>query len=133
MNNEPRDSEENKPLRIRRGRVESVEIYEIKDAELDTLERGSPADIQFNFGIFLASLAFAAIATLCTATSFRHSFFETLFLIISVVGVLGGAYLGISWYRSRTSLKGLCKRIRSRIPPEPMSDHLPLPINQEES
>ena len=52
------------PLRVRRGRVESVDLYEIKDTELDTLEKGTPADLQLNFAIFLLSLAFSAIASL---------------------------------------------------------------------
>jgi len=39
-------------LRVRRGRVESVDLYEIKDTELDELEKGTPAELQLNFAVF---------------------------------------------------------------------------------
>ncbi len=104
-------------LRVRRGRVESVDLYEIKDTELDALEKGTPADLQLNFAIFLLSLAFSAVASLVTAT-FTNKSIETTFIIVSVVGVLLGAYLMVAWWRARSEVKELCKRIRQRIPPE---------------
>lgn len=104
-------------LKVRRGRVESVDLYEIKDTELDTLEKGTPADLQLNFAVFLLSLAFSAIASLATAT-FQNNTVETLFVIVSVVGVLLGIYLMIAWWRTRSEVKDLCKRIRQRIPPD---------------
>jgi len=112
-----RDSEGDKALVVRRGRVESVDLYEIKDSELDLLERGSPADLQLNFAIFLVSMAFSAICTLATAT-FSNKTIENAFIVVSVVGILLGAYLLIAWWTNRKSLKDVCARIRQRIPPE---------------
>lgn len=113
----PKDPDESKPLRIRRGRVESVDLYEIKDTELDLLEKGSPADLQLNFAVFLLSAATTAICSLATAT-FSSKTAETVFTIFTVVGFLFGAYLLISWWRNRTSLKDVANRIRQRIPPD---------------
>ena len=81
------------------------------------LEKGSPANLQLNFAIFLLSLAFAAACTLATAT-FLQATIQTTFIIVLVVGVLIGVYLLLSWWRNRTSLKSICKNIRNRIPPE---------------
>ncbi len=106
-----------KPLRVRRGRVESVDLYEIKDTELDRLEHGSPADLQLNFAIFLASLAFTAIIALVTAT-FASATWHTIFIVVTVVGALGSAYLFLSWKRNHTSLGELCREIKDRIPKE---------------
>ena len=117
----PLDGE--KPLRVRRGRVESVDLYEIKDTELDHFEHGSPGDLQLNFAIFLLSTAFAAICSLATAT-FANKTVENIFLFVAVVGVVFGIYLLISWWRSRTPTKALCKKIRERIPPDQAS-HAP--------
>lgn len=39
-------------VKVRRGKVESVDLYEIKDSELDILEQGTPATLQLNFAIF---------------------------------------------------------------------------------
>ena len=116
-----------KPLRIRRGRVDSVDLYEIKDGELDLLEKGSPADLHLNFAIALLSVAFSSICALATAT-FANPRFESLFTLVAVVGVIIGAYLLISWYQSRTSHREVCHRIRGRIPPDvlpPRSDEDP--------
>lgn len=104
-------------VRVRRGRVESVDLYEIKDNELDALEKGTPADLQLNFAIFLLSVAFSAIATIATAT-FPNKTIENLFLFTAVVGILLGVYLMISWWRTRSEVRDLCKRIRQRIPPD---------------
>lgn len=110
----PQNPDDSKPLRIRRGRVESVDLYEIKDSELEIFQRGSPADLQLNFAIFLLSLAFSAIASLATATFTSYNV-HTTFVVVAVVGVLLGSYLLISWYRNRTSLHTLCNRVRERI------------------
>jgi hypothetical protein len=107
-------------LWVRRGRVESVDLYEIKDSELDELEKGSPAELQLNFAIFLVSTAFAAVSSLFTAT-FAYSAIQTTYIVISVVGILGGAYLLLAWWRARRAIKSLCRRIRERIPPDIMA------------
>ena len=112
-----KDTDENKPLRIRRGRVASVDLYEIKDSELDLLEKGSPADLQLNFSIFLLSVAVSAICALATAT-FSNNTVQTVFIVATVVGLLLGVYLLIAWWRNRTSLKVVADKIRQRIPPD---------------
>ncbi len=117
MSQKNRQLDDSTPLRVRRGRVESVDLYEIKDNELDTLEKGTPADLQLNFAIFLLSLAFSAIASLGTAT-FPNKAIETTFIIVSVVGILLGAYLIITWWRARSEVNELCQKIRQRIPPD---------------
>jgi hypothetical protein len=118
MGNAPKESfEDQKDVRIRRGRVDSVDLYEVKDGELDLLEKGSPAGLQLNFAVFLLSLAFSGICALATAT-FANRTIQSSFLLVSIVGIFGGVYLLLCWYRSRASIAKLCKRIRDRIPPD---------------
>jgi hypothetical protein len=114
---DPKDPGESKPLRIRRGRVESVDLYEIKDSELDLLEKGSPADLQLNFSIFLLSSAVTALCSFATAT-FTSKTAENVFILGTIVGLLLGVYLLLAWWRNKTSLKSVADRIRQRIPPE---------------
>ena len=104
-------------IRVRRGRVESVDLYEIKENELELLEKGAPSGLFLNFAVFLLSLAFGAITTLSTAT-FANTSIQTLFVVVSVVGVLGGTFLIILWWRSRESITQVIRHIRGRIPPE---------------
>lgn len=125
-----------KPPRIRRGRVESVEIYEIKDSELEILEHGTPADIQLNWAVFLLSIAFTCIAALVTA-DFKYPTARTTFIFIAVVGILGGIYLGMNWHRGKSSTRKVCLRIRERIketfePPSLASPDSPKPSSNGE-
>ena len=108
-------------LIVRRGRVDSVDLYEVKENELELLEKGSPANLQLNFSIFLLSLAFSSIIALATATA-KQPITETIFVFVAVVGILLGMYLLISWWRTRTSIAGMVKKIRQRIPPEVLSE-----------
>ena len=105
----------NSVVKIRRGRVSSVDLYEIKDSELDQLEAGSPATLQLNFSIFLVSTSITAITALCTTEKFIYPQIETTFIVVAVVGILGGIFLFFSWMRNRKSTKTVIKRIRQRI------------------
>ena len=120
MNTNPSKPGDEKQLRVRRGRVDSVDLYEIKDTELSQFEHGSPGDLYLNFAIFLLSLAFSAFSALCTAT-FTNPTTKTTFIVVVVVGVLVGVFLLLLWNRHRGSLRGLCKTVRGRIPPDDAS------------
>ncbi len=113
-----KESTGEKSLRIRRGKVDSVDLYEIKDSELDLLEKGSPAGLYLNFAIFLLSIAFSALAALCTTMTFKYALMQTVFVVVLVVGILLGVLLLILWYRGRKDVAEVIKTIRNRIPPE---------------
>lgn len=106
-----------KPLRVRRGRVDSVDLYEVKEYELEILENGEPTGIHLNFSIFLLSTAFSGIMTLCTAT-FTKPLIENTFLFVSIIGIIGGLYLLLLWWRGRNSIKTIIRTIKNRIPPD---------------
>lgn len=54
-------------LLIRQGRIDTLNIYEVKEHELELLEKGATGTLQFNFAIFLFSIALTCIASLATA------------------------------------------------------------------
>lgn len=108
-----------KHLVVRRGRVDSVDLYEVKENELELLEKGSPATLQLNFAIFLFSIALTCIVSLAT-TTFKWPIIESIFTFSSVIGILMGAYLLISWWRTRTSIAEVIARIKNRISEEPI-------------
>jgi len=113
-------------LVVRRGRVDSVDLYEIKEHELDMLEKGSPASLQLNFAIFLLSLAFSAILTLSSAV-IQPPILETVYVVIAVVGTLLGGYLLIMWWRTKQSIDEIVAKIRKRIPAEVLQEEPPAP------
>ena len=107
----------NKALRVRRGRVDSVNLYEVKENELELLENGEPTSLQLNFAIFLLSLAFSGTLTLCSAT-FAKPILQTIFLFVTIIGIILGLYLLIMWWNGRKSIKSVIQVIKDRIQPE---------------
>ena len=101
-------------LLIKRGRIDTLNIYEVKESELELLEKGSAGTLQFNFAIFLFSIALTCIAALATA-DFKWDLAKTIFTFITVIGPLFGSYLMLSWWRTRASLKEVVLVIRRRI------------------
>lgn len=106
-----------KSLRVRRGRVDSVDLYEVKENELELLENGEPTGLQLNFAIFLLSIAFSGILTLCTAT-FTQPILQNTFLFVSIIGVIVGLYLLLMWWKGRKSIKTVIQTIKNRIQPD---------------
>ena len=79
QNSPPNDD---RPL-IRRGRVDIVDLYEVQEAELQILEKGSSATLLFNIAIFLLSSAFTCVAALVTS-DFKWQIAETIFIFFSL-------------------------------------------------
>ena len=101
-------------LVINRGRVVSLNLYEVTEHELGMLEEGSEATLQFNFAIFLFSITFACIIALVTC-DFKWGTVRSIFLFVCVLGMLVGPLLIINWFRSRKSVKNIISIIKGRI------------------
>jgi hypothetical protein len=112
---ETENSGEKQPA-IRRGRVDSLTIYEITDYELGVLAAGSPASIYLNFSILLLSVAVAGLLALLTAT-FSWPIAREAAILLTIVGAIGGVFLLLLWRHSHASTGGIVKRIRDRVPP----------------
>ena len=110
-----------KPFKIKRGRVDSLSLYEITEHELVTLENGSPSSLYLNFSLLLLTTATSFLISLLTTTIESDRTYFT-FVILVVVGYVLGILLGIIWWRTRQSVSEITKRIRSRIPPEEQAE-----------
>jgi len=117
MTPQPSHNVEEKALRVRRGRVDSVDLYEIKENELEILEHGEPSSVYLNFSIFLLSIAITSVLALCTAT-FKNDLTKYSFLFVCILGFIIGLFLLILWYKGRKSVKSIIRKIRERIPPD---------------
>jgi Na+/melibiose symporter-like transporter len=106
-----------KSVRIKRGKVDSLSLYEITDYELDVLEKGSPGSIYLNFGIFLLSTSLSLLVALLT-TEIKSDRVFTVFTVIVVLGVIGGSVLLFLWYSSKETVSVIIKKIKDRIPQE---------------
>ena len=104
-----------RPLKIRRGAIESLTIHEVSDSELTLLERGSPESLFLTFGTLLLSTAISFTVTLLT-TSITSIRTFTVFVVITVIGYLAGVICLALWWRNRQTVADIIKQIRERLP-----------------
>jgi hypothetical protein len=100
---------------VRRGRIDWLNIYEISEAELELLARGSADSLYLNFAIFLLSVSASFIVSLMTTTIESGRVF-TVFVVLAVVGAVNGGVLLALWYMSYRSVSGLVETIKRRLP-----------------
>lgn len=102
---------------IRRGRLPSIDIYEVTASELEVLERGSPDSIYLNLSIASLSTGISFFVSLLTAT-IANLFLFCAFLVICLVCLLAGVTYLLLWWKSANSLQEVVREIRSRLPPK---------------
>lgn len=110
-----------KPFKIKRGRVDSLSLFEITEHELNILESGSPSSLFLNFALLLLSAATSFLITL-TSTTISSDRVFAVFTIIAVTGYIAGIVLFMLWWRNRQSTATIIKRIRQRIPSDELLD-----------
>jgi hypothetical protein len=101
-----------KPIRVRRGKVDSLSVYEVTSFELDILEQGLPGSLHLNFAIFLIGIAISFCVALFTTKIESQTT-----LIVFVLVALCAAIIGILalWYQNRKSSPDVIKSIKSRL------------------
>jgi hypothetical protein len=104
------------PVKIRRGAILQMTIYDVLEDELETLAHGRPDSIFLNFATFLLSIATAFLISLLTTEVSNRTF--TVFVILVVIGYVFGALFLALWYRNRKSISALVEKIKQRLPVE---------------
>lgn len=110
---------------IRRARLDTLNIYEISESELEILERGSPDSVLLNFAIFLLSVAVSFTIALST-TTIRSDRVFYVFVLVALVGFVIGLLLLFIWRRNRQSLASVVAAIRNRMPPRGEGERSPV-------
>lgn len=109
------EKQSDEKVHIKRGRVDSLAIYEISDSELTTIERGSTNSIYLNFAIFLLSIAFSFFISLLTTNFENKQVVMIVFIVLTVVGFIGGSFLLILWYKMKDEFKITIQKIKERM------------------
>lgn len=105
---------DSKELRIVRGKVGSISLYEITESELDALAKGSRNSVFLNFGIFLLSVGISFLVTLLTI-QIPTVYLLVVFLVVAAVSLIVGAILLLLWRLDKNNVSHIVKRIRNRI------------------
>jgi hypothetical protein len=104
------------PVEVRRAAFARLTIYEVEERELEDLAQGSPDSLYLNFAIFLLSAATSFLIALLTTVVSNNVFI--VFVVITSVGFIIGAFLLILWLTKRKSVSHLVRKIKNRLPPE---------------
>ena len=99
---------------IQRVPLDTLRIFEISEAELEALERGSPESLFLALAVLPIAISFSI--TLVTAKIENLKTF-TVFVVVTVVGYVAGITFLALWLSFRRSLKSVSAKIRGRIPP----------------
>jgi hypothetical protein len=106
---------ENKDFHVKRGKVDSISIYEVSESEITILETGSPNSIYLNFFTFLFATFLSFMTTLVTVSFNEKVLLQTIFIIIAVVSGFLSIMTFILWIRGKNQLSEVIKRIKNRI------------------
>jgi hypothetical protein len=107
------DETEHETIPVRRGRVDSIDLYEVTEEELQELERGGEANNYLNFALALFSVAVSFSIALGTTSPTDRQFY--VFLIIIVGTALAALIFGAIWWNNRRTVRELAARIRARM------------------
>jgi hypothetical protein len=109
-----RKEESEGSVSIRRGRMDSLVLYEVAEDELDTLVGGGPAPIYFNFFTGCLSILVTLFVTMLTVhikSPVKHATFISLIVLFVVLTILFFAL----WLKNRDSTKKVEGRVRARL------------------
>jgi hypothetical protein len=101
---------------IRRVRIDRLTIFEVSEAELDILQRGSPESLFLNFAVLLLSTAISFSIALAT-TNIQSTKTFAVFVTLTAIGYVGGLLLLLLWLWNRQSISQVIRGIRGRQPP----------------
>ena len=109
---------------IRRGRLDQLSIYEISEAELNTLAQGTSNSLCLNFGLSFLSIGASFLVTLLSVPSLTERLF-TVFVCVCVICLALGPVLLCFWFRSYRAVGDIVRTIRERIQPEGVQQPVP--------
>jgi len=112
---------------VRRGKFDSLTLYEVSEQELLIIEKGSSTSLFLNLAIFFLSVSLSFFASIFTVEWFpegqkAHLITFIVFLIIAVLTIIAGLICGLVWWKSKDSFKETINTIKNRLKAEKVTD-----------
>jgi hypothetical protein len=118
-------AEKNESYPVKRGKFDSLTIYDVTSQELKIIENGSTNSLFLNFAIFLISVSASFFASVFTVEWFpkgegqeQHLITFVVFLIIAILTLIVGVICTILWFRSHDNFKETITMIKNRLKEE---------------
>lgn len=105
--------------RIVRARLDTLNVYEISENELESLERGGPESLLLNFAIFFLSNAISlTVPLMMSDVDIKSNRVFIVLVIVCVISWITSVVLGALWLNSYRSKKSVIRIIKKRLPAE---------------
>jgi len=116
-------AEQKETIGIKRGRLDSLLIYEVSERELKIIEKGSNDSIFLNFGIFFLSISISFFIVLFTVDFFYEDRDDLMikfivFVCIAILTLIGSIICLVAWWRNKDDFKQTIIEIKQRMEEE---------------
>ena len=102
-------------IRVRRGRVASIDVYEVKEGELEQIESGlEDAVLDLTYANILFTAGITCIAALLSS-DFKWDIVRLGFLSVAIFGTALGIYFFRRWRKKKSATSEVVNTIRKRI------------------
>ena len=99
---------------VRKYVVDELIIYEVKESELDELERGSQSDLYLEFAIACVSTFVSFLIAIITVPIQEDSLIKLAFISVDVIMAIAGSLFSALWWRQRKDRTKVIEAIRKR-------------------
>lgn len=102
---------------VKRGKVGSVTIYEVKEDELKDLENGPPSTLYLNLMLSFASafISFLIADIFSLNISDENLVVSIVFILLTICFAITSIILFCLWFKHRNDLENVIIQIRERI------------------
>ncbi len=104
---------QNDSVSIRRGRIGSVDVYEVTETELFILERGDSNTTHLSIAFFLLGSFVSLIIAIYTCTFTPTS--KTVFYALTAGSLTGGLSFAYFWRKGMSDIKAIIDKVKSRL------------------
>ena|ERR1035437_311831 len=105
--------------RIVRARLDTLNVYEISENELESLERGGPESLLLNFAIFFLSTAISlTVPLMMSDVDIKSNRVFIVLVVVCVISWITSVVLGALWLNGYRSRKSVIRIIKKRLPAE---------------
>lgn len=112
---QPNQSDSGEKIDVRRKKIAAVTIYDVTEAELTILEKGTEASVWLNFFIGCFSIAVSFLVSLLTVDwKDGYSLTQIIFICVTIIMFLASIICFVFWRMGRGQHKMTIKTIRER-------------------
>lgn len=119
-------------VKINRGKLGSISLYEVTEDELDLLERGSPNSTYLNFAIGLFSVGISFFVSIFS-TKIDDIKVYVVFWVVALITTIGGVVLFVVWRQANKATESVIQRIKNRLSLPSATTNTAQPITSQDT